>query len=664
MNKNRIAELEALVKRYQKSYYMGEGEISDAEFDALWDELRSLDPDNPVFSAVGSDRAEDYGSDRDSSNFAKARHRIPMGSQEKAANPEQFFAWALKHPYTEYLVEYKLDGASLELQYDQGKLVRAVTRGDGETGDDITRNAMKMQGVVKDLGAPYTGGVRGEVIMSHEVHRKHFSDKANCRNAANGLMKRKDGEKSEFLKVICYDAFFTDLGGAAAPFADEEQKMLWLEKTGFAVSPLKICDSAEAVVDYRSEVMEKRPSLDYDIDGLVIKNRTIDMDDASRARPDKQIAFKFSLEEAVSVLRNVVWNENGATYTPVAEFDTVELAGTKVSRASLSNPNTIRDLELVIGSHVVVTKRGEIIPKIERIVKVDGRPVREEMPPAPGELFAAAGDCAVPMPETCSVCGAKLVNEGTRLYCPNKSCSKRVLHRLEKWVGTIDIRDLGTTLIHDLFEAGAVRSIYDLYGLTESVLAGFFLNEESLEKDKVSLGARKVFASIQNSRNVSLGQFIAGFDIEGIGETMVDKLVEAGFDSLEKLLDATEESIAGVFGFAEITARTLVQGLEENREEMERLTGEGIITIKKADMSGGKLYGLSFCFTGELLTMKRSQAEAIVKSLGGSAKSSVVKGLSYLVTNDTGSGSSKNQKAAKLGIPVIDEKAFLALCGD
>lgn len=672
MNGNRIEELEALVKRYQKSYYMGEGEISDAEFDALWDELRALDPDNPVFSAVGSDRAEDYESAADSSadsspdsgNFAKAKHRIPMGSQEKAANPEQFFAWALKHPYKEYLVEYKLDGASLELQYDQGKLVRAVTRGDGETGDDITRNALKMQGVVKDLGAPYTGGVRGEVIMSHEVHRKHFSDKANCRNAANGLMKRKDGEKSEFLKVICYDAFFTDLGGAAAPFSDEEEKMLWLEKTGFAVSPLKICDSADAVVDYRSEVMEKRGSLDYDIDGLVIKNRTIDMDDAARARPDKQIAFKFSLEEAVSVLRNVVWNENGATYTPVAEFDTVELAGTKVSRASLSNPNTIRDLELVIGSHVVVTKRGEIIPKIERIVKVDGKPVREEMPPAPGQLFADPEGCAVPMPETCSVCGAKLVNEGTRLYCPNKSCSKRVLHRLEKWVGTIDIRDLGTTLIHDLFEAGAVKSIYDLYGLTESVLAGFFLNEESLEKDKVSLGARKVCVSIENSRNVTLGQFIAGFDIEGIGETMVDKLIEAGFDSLKKLLDATEEAIAGVFGFAEITARTLVQGLEENRAEMEKLVGEGIITIKKADMSGGKLFGLSFCFTGELLTMKRSQAEAMVKSLGGSAKSSVVKGLSYLVTNDTASGSSKNQKAAKLGIPVIDEKAFIALCNE
>ena len=216
---SRVTELESLIKRYQKSYYDGEGEISDAEFDLLWDELKQLDPANPILHKVGAD----------SGNFAKIKHVMPMGSQEKAANPEQFLAWAQKHQYEEYLVEYKLDGASLELQYENGYLVRAVTRGDGSIGDDITANAKKMNGVhaaiYKD-GAlvPFTGGIRGEVIMTHEVHKTYFPDKANCRNAANGLMKRKDGQGSEYLKLIVYDALSTD---DKKYFSNEEEKIKW-----------------------------------------------------------------------------------------------------------------------------------------------------------------------------------------------------------------------------------------------------------------------------------------------------------------------------------------------------------------------------------------------------------------------------------------------------
>ena len=228
-----------------------------------------------------------------------------------------------------------------------------------------------MKGVLSVLekSPDFTGGVRGEVIMTHSVHKKYFSDKANCRNAANGLMKRKDGEKSEYLCLITYDARATD--GGANPFKDEEEKIAWLVKNGFECVPLKICKSPEEVIDYRAAVMEKRPGLEYDIDGLVIKERAINLDDASRARPDRQIAFKFSLEEAVSVVREVEWSENGATYTPVAIFDAVQLAGTTVQRASLANPDTLRKLGVQIGSHVVVVKRGEIIPKIMGVLPSD-----------------------------------------------------------------------------------------------------------------------------------------------------------------------------------------------------------------------------------------------------------------------------------------------------
>ncbi len=639
-NAKRIAELEKLIVKYQKSYYNGEGEISDAEFDSLWDELKLLDPQNPVLHKVGAD----------SGNFEKAPHVMPMGSQEKAANPEQFLSWAQKHKYEEYLVEYKLDGASLELQYNGGILVRAVTRGDGSTGDVITANAVKMDGVKKELYdadgkfSSFTGGVRGEVIMKRSVHKKYFSDKANCRNAANGLMKRKDGSGSEHLTLIAYDVWATQ---GEQPYKDEEEKLAWLKKYGFNTVVLKICSNADQVIEYRAKVMEERKNLDYDIDGLVIKERTVNHEDALRARPDRQIAFKFSLEEAVSVVRKVEWNESGATYTPVAVFDAVDLNGTSVQRASLANPNTIAALGLQIGSHVIVVKRGEIIPKIESVVPQEDK---------------AEKTFPVELPVKCETCGSTLVNEGTRLYCPNKSCSKRILHQLLKWVSVADIRDLGDTLVRSLFADKVLNSISDIYKLDEAVLKPYFLGQESLGNEKESLGAKKVALSIQSRRKLSLAKFIAGFDIEGIGETVVEKLLDAGYDTLEKLFAASQEEIAGVYGFAKIMAQILVQGLSENKEEMEFLIKSGTIEVEQG-IKQGSLTGKSFCFTGELTTMKRADAQALVKQKGGSVKTSVVKGLSYLVTNDTSSGSSKNVKAAQLGIPVINEQEFLALIG-
>ena len=630
----RISELENLITRYQKSYYDGEGEISDAEFDKLWDELKTLDPANPILHKVGAD----------SGNFQKIHHVMPMGSQEKAANPEQFLTWAEKHKYDEYLVEYKLDGASLELQYENGYLKRAVTRGDGTIGDDITANARKMGGVnaaiYKDgLLVPFTGGIRGEVIMTHEVHKTHFPDKANCRNAANGLMKRKDGKGSEFLKLIVYDALSTD---GKSYFNYEEEKIRWLMDCGFNVVKLVICKSPERVIAYRAKVMEERASLEYDIDGLVIKERIINLADASRDRPDRQIAFKFSLEEAVTTLREVEWSVSGGTYTPVAIFDEVELNGTRVQRASLANPDTLRKLGVAIGSHVVVVKRGEIIPKIESVVEEKALETK-----------------AIEFPQVCEVCGTKLVDEGSRLFCPNKNCSKRVLHQLLKYQQVVDIRDLGETLITSLFNDGRLKSISDIYSLQIEELVPYFLNEESMEADKKSLGAEKVYNSIQNHRRMRLATFVGAFDIEGVGETSAEKLIASGFDTLEKLLAASEEQIASVYGFAEIMAHIIVEGLAENAAEMRSLVSSGVIELE--EVGGGLLAGKSFCFTGELVTMKRADAEQLVKKNGGNIKSSVTKDLSYLVTNDTASGSSKNVKAAKLGIPVIDEKQFLEL---
>ena len=638
--KERAGALERLIRKYQKSYYDGEAEISDGEFDLLWDELKHIDPDSPVLREVGDGSGAGEGAPG-VDGFPKAKHLIPMGSQEKAANIEAFRAWALKIGLETMLVQYKLDGASLELQYEKGVLVRAVTRGDGIIGDEITANARRMSGVPVRLDIPFSGGVRGEVVMTREVWREKYTSKANCRNAANGIMRRKDGAGCEDLRLITYDAA---ANGDDSYFQDEIQKIEWLSRRGFAVTVSKTFSAADDIIAYRDDVAAMRDTLPFDIDGLVVKDTVTDMADLRRARPEKQIAFKFELETAFSVLRSVEWSESGATYTPIGIVDPVRLAGTTVQRANLNNPGMIRAMALKIGSAVSVVKRGEIIPKIEGLAP-------EGALPAP-----AAGEREIEFPVRCAVCGTDLVDDGTRLYCPNPACPKRLLHRLEKWISVLDIRELGEKLIRQLFDKGRVRQIHELYTITAAELAEYERMGE--------LSAAKVVRHIQSRRELSLAVFIAGFDLEGVAEITMEKVAAAGFNTLEKLRAAAAEELAEVYGLGEITAAVIVEGLKEAAAEMDAVLAAGISIAPPPREDTQVLRGLSFCFTGELFSMKRNQAEEKIKALGASAKSSVVKDLSYLVTNDPGSGSAKNQRARQLGIPIIDEEQFLALLAE
>jgi DNA ligase (NAD+) len=635
-NKSRITALEHLIRRYQDSYYNGEAEISDAEFDKLWEELKALDPENSVLKKIGEDSAD---------GFPKAKHLIPMGSQEKAANPEEFREWAAGVNFPAYVVQYKLDGASLELQYEKGMLRRAITRGNGVIGDEITRNARRMGGVPEKLDIAFSGGVRGEVVMTHDVWRKKYTDKANCRNAANGIMRRKDGIGCEDLSLIAYDAA---AAGDDRYFKDEIEKIEWLRARGFAVTETREFDGAEEVIAYRAEVSQKRKKLPYDIDGLVVKDKNTDMDDLRRARPEKQIAFKFDLESAVSILREVEWSESGATYTPIGIVDPVRLAGTTVQRANLNNPDMIRAMGLKIGSAVTVVKRGEIIPKIEGLAPQEAAAV------PPSEQGETKFPTEIVFPDKCGSCGSKLEDAGTRLFCPNPDCPKRLLHRIQKWVSVLDIRELGEKLIQQLFDKERVRHLADLYTLTTEEL--------SLYDRMGELSAAKVLRHIMTPRELSLAAFIAGFDFEGVGELIMEKVVHAGFDTLEKLRAASVEDLATVYGLGEITARTIYDELRECAAEIDGVLAQGVISIAPPpDEAALPLKGYSFCFTGELATMKRSEAEEKARAAGGSAKSTVVKDLSFLVTNDGGSGSAKNRKAGKLGIPIISEEEFLAL---
>lgn len=621
---DRVEELVALIQHHQDAYYNGEPEISDAEFDLLWDELRTLDPQNALFSQIGVDAAGQY---------EKRRHIIPMGSQEKAANPDAFRAWAAKVGHDEFVVQHKMDGASIELQYHDGSFTYGVTRGDGIVGDDISHNVRRMQGFVADLPGRFSGAVRGEVVMSRSVHREKYPDKANCRNAANGLMKRKDSVGAGDLTILCYDALHSEQDEF---FEREASKLSWLGEAGFAVVQTRVIQTADEVIEYREQVAALRDRLEYDIDGLVVKGQSIDPDDLRRARPEKQIAFKFELQEAATTVQSVTWSESGSTYTPIAQIEPVRLAGTTVRRANLANPRLIREMGLMIGSRVAVTKRGEIIPKIERL------------------LDNPEGVRGIELPTTCETCGTALVDEGTRLFCPNPACPKRALFRLRKWLDVLDVRDFGDVILRKLFDAGTVTEIADLYRLQVDDLAAFDRMGRTL--------ARKILANLRRASEVSLAGFMAGFNIDNVGRLIMEKVVAAGYDTLASLREATVDDLVSIDGIGEKTAQTIVAGLEQLRDQMDAVLQTGAVRIASA--SGGPLHGMKFCFTGTLASMPRSHAQELVTRLGASVASSVTSDLRYLVTNNPDSGSSKNRRARELGVEIIDEPTFLALVGE
>ena len=618
---DRVKELEELIRYHQGRYYSGEAEIADSEFDLLWDELHEIDPGNALFTQVGSDIADGY---------EKRAHLMVMGSQEKAADPESFLKWAAKIDHDLYIVQLKMDGASLELQYQDGALRYGVTRGDGSVGDDITANVRRMRGVRTEVPDGFTGSVRGEVLMSREVHAGKYADKANTRNAANGIMKRKDGAGADDLDVIVYDAV-----EVARPdyFETELEKLNWLEGAGFRVVEHREFETPDEVISYREEIAAARPTLEFDIDGLVVKGNTVDPADMSRARPEKQIAFKFELEEAASTLVEVIWSPSGSLYTPIAVIEPVRLAGTTVKRANLVNPRLIREMGLKIGSRVAVTKRGEIIPKIERLL---------DNPDSATEI---------PMPDVCETCGASLVDDDTRLYCPNEACRKRAFFRIRKWLDVLDVRDFGDVILRKLFDAGIVSEIADLYRLAPDDLAQFERMGETL--------ASKIIRNLHTMREIPLAKFVAGFNIEGVGLLIMDKVAAAGFDTLGKLESATAEQLATIPGIGEILGRTIADGIAQLAGEMERVVATGEIAI--AERAGGTLDGKSFCFTGSLATMGRAEAQDKVRAAGGAVRSGVTQDLTYLVTNEPESGSSKNRKARELGVAVIDEQEFLSL---
>ena len=625
--KETIGYLEEEIQRHRYLYYNEQPEISDAKYDALEDELRELDPNNSVLFKIGVDSSE---------LFTKREHIIPMTSQDKVTTPAEFTKWARKRNYKTFLIQFKLDGISIELQYENGIFQYAVTRGDGIIGDNVSANVIKMKGFVPKLTVPFTGAVRAEILMFHDIYQKKYSDMQNCRNAAAGIVRRKDGIGSGDLNLIYYDAISTT---EEVVFQSEIQKLKWLKEQKFPIILTKTVKTFQEVIQEREEVMTNlRDTLDYDIDGLVIKGKEIDLEDMKRGKPMKQIAFKFQAGEIETVLLDVEWSLSGPNYTPVALVEAVRLMGTTVQRASLANPNLIEDLKLKIGSEVFISKRGDIIPKIESVIKT---------PPDAKDI---------PIPSVCETCNTPLINEGTRLYCPNEECPKRAYFRIVRWINKLGVKHFSEKLmLQPLFDTGKIKTIADLYNLKIGDLTRFEGVKET--------SAKKALDNLFVVKEIPLARFIGGFAIENIGEDLTQRVVDAGFDTLDKVKNASVFQLSQVDGFAEITAQQLLDGVNKLYPEMQAVLNTNKINIKGVKKIGGKLEGLTFCFTGKLETMKRAEAEQLVQDHGGQAKGGVVKNLSYLVTNSTDL-TAKYVKAQDQGSKIISEEEFLKMINE
>lgn len=644
MNTNQL--LDKLTKA-NDAYRNGNPIMSDAQFDALEDQLKAIDPNHPWFSKVGATPV---------SGWMKARHSRPMASLNKAQDASELHAWASSCSFRDgelLVVMDKLDGASLNCEYVDGKFSRAITRGDGDIGEDITANAKKMP-FPKVIPNKFTGSLRGEVIVRYGNFKTHFIGQSNPRNTANGTMKRQsDSSGCQYLDVVMFDVM-PDHG---EPLHKADQFGM-LKQWGFSIPRYQVVNSikdVETVYDeyintHRSSVedhVEGDGKLDYDIDGLVIqfdhRQRFSGLGDQGRG-PKGAVAFKFPHEEKVTTLRNVRWQVgNSGRITPVAEFDEVVLAGAKVVQASLHNISNMQRLaddvgaiDMGIGDQIMVARRNDVIPYVEAIVS-SGTGVGFEVP------------------SECPCCSAKTERDGEYLVCRNDDCEAQISGAIKRWIKKLGVLHFGEALIEALVDAEMVEDPADLYTLDPAEVANLTMGQR-----RVGSTADKALTNLHKNTELELHVLVGSLGIPMIGRSMAQTIVDAGYDSLEKMLQATVKDIASISGVGMTKANHFVKGYYEKLWLVSKLLGAGVRIKRKVT---GRFTGMTACVTG----FRGKEEQDIVAAFtgeGGVMKSGVSGKLTYLICKDAKSNSGKPSKArslnasGKANIEVFDIDGF------
>ncbi len=657
----RIQELRERLNYHNHKYYVeNSSEISDYDFDVMLRELQDLEAQYPEYDDPNSPTKR-VGSDL-TSEFQTVAHRFPMlslGNTYSLEELHEFIARIEKElGSVEYVCELKFDGTAISLTYENGALVRAVTRGDGTSGDDVTANIRTIRSVPLTLrgeGYPALFEIRGEVLMPYASFDKLNAEReangealfANPRNAAAGTLKQ---QSSAVVAKRGLDCTLYQMAGDVLPFGSHIENLTKAREWGFKVSPaMKVCRSVAEIDDYINYWDEARKHLPFATDGVVIKvndyvnQRVLGFTAKS---PRWAVAYKFKAEQALTTLKSVDFQvgRTGAI-TPVANLDPVLLAGTTVRRASLHNAEQIALLDIRLGDKVYVEKGGEIIPKITG-VELSERPANSH----PFEYIT-----------TCPECGTELVRyEGeAKHYCPNQSrCRPQILGRVVHFIRrkAMDIDGLGEETVELLFESGLLNNIADLYDLQAAQLAGLpRLGEKSAEN---------IIRSVARSREVPFRRVLFALGIRFVGETTA-KYLAAHFGSLDAVISASREQLMESEEVGEKIADAIIEYFtdEENQRIIERLRSAGVqFETEHKALQSESLAGKSFVISGVFTIHSRDELKDMIEAHGGKNLAAVSANVDYVVAGRN-MGPAKLQKAEKLGIKIITEQELVEMIG-
>jgi len=638
-----------------QAYYINDNPImTDADYDIKFRELQQLETDNPEH-IIPDSPTQRVGAVI-SEGFEKVKHGTPMLSLNNAMNADEMRDFhrkvleGLGVAQVHYIGELKIDGLSLSLLYEDGILTQAATRGDSAVGEDVTANAKTIKYIpLKLIGPkdviPKRIEIRGEAFMLKKdfdvLNGQQLANNkppfANPRNAAAGSLRQLDPKVTAQRKL----AFIPYTYGEATSLpADLQYTFLaWLSYVGFKISKQnKLFETVDEVLEYREQMIAKRNQIPYDIDGVVIKVNNFDLQTklgfVSRA-PKWAVAYKFPADRAQSVLRDVeITVGRTGNITPTAIFDTVQLAGTQVSRATLHNQSEIERLDIGIGDTIVVQKAGDIIPQIvivDHTKRIDGT-----------TMFR--------LPDACPSCGTKLEQEETIIRCPNhEGCPSQSMGKIVHFVGRkmMNIDGLGESIIEKLIDNGLIKDSADLY----------YLNQDNMVNiDKMGeRSAEKLIKAIEDSKYPTLMSFIFALGIPNCGEG-TSKALSKKYERIGSLVKTTYEDLVQIGDIGDVVAQSIVDWFKNpnNIDLLKRLQAAGI-TFKEEVKRSDKLSGKSFCITGTL-SRPRGDFEKMIEENGGKASGSVSKKTDYLLAG--GDAGSKMEKAKELGVCIITEDEF------
>jgi DNA ligase (NAD+) len=654
-----IEALRAELRRHEHLYYvLDQPEITDAEYDRLMRQLQALEAEHPELITPESPTQRVGGKPRE--GFVKVRHSSPMLSLDNALNEGELRAFdrrvrdLLGLTDYRYVAELKLDGLSMAVHFADGRLDLAITRGDGQEGEDVTENARTIRSLPLRIAHPPAGRfeVRGEVVMllkafeqlNAERDRQGLPRYANPRNSAAGSLRVLEPAVTAS-RQLDYFAYLLLVDGK--PFYPTQWESLeTLHRLGFKVNPhRKLCASVDELYAWCREREAQRDDLPYEIDGVVAKIDSIAQQEQlgwTAKAPRWAIAFKFPPRQEETVVENIdVQVGRTGALTPVAHLRPVVVSGVTVSRATLHNEDEIERLDVQIGDTVLIERSGDVIPKVVRVVgkAQHRRPFR--------------------MPTHCPVCGGDVVRaEGEAASrCVNTNCPARlkesILHFAAR--GVMDIDGMGESLVDQLVDRGLVRSVADLYDLRV---------EQLVELERMGAkSAAKLWKNIQDSREKPLARVLNGLGIPFVGERTAQILADT-FGDLDKIATASAETLQTADEVGPKVAQSILSFFAEhhNQELIERLRKAGLrFTHEASRVEGGALAGKTFVLTGTLPNLTREEAKARIEAAGGKVTDSVSKKTHYVVAGEA--AGSKLAKAQTLGVPILDEQALLELIG-